>query len=40
MNKTDSFEEHNHDGFIIFACFIGSALAGYLVMNHYALFGV
>jgi hypothetical protein len=40
MHEHDSFEEHKHDGFLIFACFLCSALAGYIVMNHYALFGI
>jgi hypothetical protein len=40
MREYDNFEEHKHDGFLVFACFLGSALAGYLLMNHYAFFGI
>jgi hypothetical protein len=40
MSEYDHFEEHKHDGFLIFACFLGSALAGYVLMNHFALFGI
>jgi hypothetical protein len=40
MSEYDHFEEHKHDGFLIFACFFGSALAGYILMNHYALLGI
>ena len=40
MKDYDSFEEHKHDGFLIFACFLGSALVGYLLMNHFALLGI
>ena len=40
MGEYDNFGEHKHDGFLVFACFLGSALAGYLLMNHYAFFGI
>ena len=39
-DESDGFHEHKHDGFLIFACFFGSALAGYLIMNHVALLGI
>jgi len=29
-----------HEGFLIFVCFFGSALVGYVLMNHFAIFGV
>jgi hypothetical protein len=40
MRENDPFEEHKHDGFLIFACFLGSALVGYVIMNHFALLGI
>jgi len=40
MAKHQEFEEHKHDGLLLFVCFFGSALAGYLLMNHYALVGI
>jgi hypothetical protein len=40
MDNYDSFKDHKHDGLLIFICFLGSALAGYLIMNHFALLGI
>ena len=40
MREYDDFQEHKHDGILIFACFLGSALAGYILMNHFALLGI
>jgi hypothetical protein len=35
------FEEpHKHERFMLFLCFLATALAGYVVMNHVALLGV
>jgi len=39
MSQFDNFAE-KHEGFLIFLCFLGSALAGYVLMNHFALFGI
>jgi hypothetical protein len=33
MHESDRFEEHKHDGALIFACFFGSALAGYFLAH-------
>ena len=39
--KKDEFEkEHKHDQLIMFACFLASALIGYILTHHVALFGV
>jgi len=35
-----NFEEHKHDGILVFFCFLGGAVAGYVLMNHYAFFGI
>jgi len=40
MREHDQFEEHKHDGFLVFACFLSSALVGYIIMNHFALLGI
>jgi hypothetical protein len=40
MPLYDGFEEHKHDGLLIFVCFFGSAIAGYILMNHHALLGI
>jgi hypothetical protein len=40
MREYDNFEEHKHEGLLVFACFLGCALAGYLLMNHYAFLGI
>ena len=40
MREYDGFQEHKHDGILIFAFFLGSAIAGYIVMNHFALLGI
>jgi len=37
--ENDEIGEHKHDGVLIFLSFLGSAMAGYILMNHYALFG-
>jgi hypothetical protein len=40
MRKYEQAEEHKHDGILVFVCFLGGATAGYILMNHYALFGI
>lgn len=35
-----NFEEHKHDGILVLLCFLGGAVAGYVLMNHYAFFGI
>jgi len=40
MKEYENFEEHKHDGFLIFACFLGSALVGYILMNYHVLLGI
>ncbi|MGD6932827.1 MAG: hypothetical protein ACQCN5_01305 [Candidatus Bathyarchaeia archaeon] len=37
--EEDEFVEHKYDGFLIFLCFLGSSLVGYVIMNHLALLG-
>jgi hypothetical protein len=34
------FDERKYDGILVFVCFFGGAIAGYLLMNHYALLGI
>jgi hypothetical protein len=39
--KDEEFEEpHKHEKFLLFLCFLGSALIGYVLTNHVALLGV
>jgi hypothetical protein len=42
MNDYDEngYHEHKHDGFLVFVCFLGSALAGYFIMNYLAFLGI
>jgi hypothetical protein len=35
-----NYAEKKYDGILIFACFFGGALAGYLLMNHQAILGI
>jgi|GEM_PF-1754505 len=38
--KDEEFEEqHNHERFLLFLCFLASALIGYFLTNYVALFG-
>jgi hypothetical protein len=34
------FSEHKHDGLMVFACFLGSSLAGYALMHYLAFLGI
>jgi hypothetical protein len=38
--EESEFHEHKHDGVITFACFLGSALVGYFIMNYLAVLGI
>ena len=39
-SKKDEFEEeHKHERFLLFLCFLTSALIGYFLTNHVALLG-
>ncbi len=38
--KDEEFEEsHKHERFLLFLCFLASALIGYFLTNHVAIFG-
>ena len=38
--KDEEFEEdHKHERFMLFLCFLTSALIGYFLTNHVVLFG-
>jgi hypothetical protein len=38
--KDEKFEEHHeHERFLLFLCFLSSALIGYFLTNYVALFG-
>jgi hypothetical protein len=34
-----NFQESKYDGILVFVCFFGGAIAGYLLVNHTAIFG-
>jgi len=38
--KEEFEEEHKHERFLMFLCFLASALIGYFLTNHLALLGV
>ena len=39
--KTGKFEKsHKNEEFLLFLCFLSTALIGYFLTNHVALFGV
>jgi hypothetical protein len=40
MMNLASFEDHKYDGVLVLLCFLGGALAGYLLMHHAALLGI
>ncbi|MGB9842185.1 MAG: hypothetical protein ACPLKZ_05605 [Candidatus Bathyarchaeales archaeon] len=32
-------EPHKHEGFLLFLCFLSSALIGYILTHYFAIFG-
>ncbi|HLC00649.1 MAG TPA: hypothetical protein VJL33_04970 [Candidatus Bathyarchaeia archaeon] len=41
FKKTEEYQEpHKHERFLIFLCFLTTALIGYVLTNHVSLLGV